>query len=194
MSRRSSVAEPACRQLGRRANGWWGMLTLIATEAALFAFLLFSYYTAVQHGRTGFPTASRLAMARPNTILLLASSLSRGRASAILGGEPPEGGAVVCASDHGRGSSLRSGCRSGKGASRRAVLWSLYFIITGFHMAHVVVGVADPDGSRPLDGAWLLRSAAHALVSIGAIYWHFVDVVWLAVFFTFYISPRLEVG
>ena len=26
---------------------------------------------------------------------------------------------------------------------------------------------------------------------LGAIYWHFVDAVWLAVFFTFYVTPHL---
>jgi cytochrome c oxidase subunit 3 len=31
----------------------------------------------------------------------------------------------------------------------------------------------------------------HAAVSIGALYWHFVDAVWLAVFTTFYITPYL---
>jgi cytochrome c oxidase subunit 3 len=29
-------------------------------------------------------------------------------------------------------------------------------------------------------------------VTIGAIYWHFVDAVWLTVFFTFYITPWLS--
>ena len=29
---------------GRLSSGWWGMWTLIATEAALFAYLLFSYF------------------------------------------------------------------------------------------------------------------------------------------------------
>jgi heme/copper-type cytochrome/quinol oxidase subunit 3 len=28
-------------------------------------------------------------------------------------------------------------------------------------------------------------------VSIGALYWHFVDVVWLAVFLTLYVTPHL---
>ena len=28
-------------------------------------------------------------------------------------------------------------------------------------------------------------------VSIGVIYWHFVDAVWLTVFFTFYVTPYL---
>ena len=31
----------------------------------------------------------------------------------------------------------------------------------------------------------------HSAVSIGVIYWHFVTAVWIAVFFTFYIAPRL---
>lgn len=31
----------------------------------------------------------------------------------------------------------------------------------------------------------------HAPVAIGAIYWHFVDAVWLAVFFTIYVTPYL---
>jgi heme/copper-type cytochrome/quinol oxidase subunit 3 len=29
----------------------------------------------------------------------------------------------------------------------------------------------------------------HTPVLITAVYWHFVDVVWLAVFFTFYLTP-----
>jgi heme/copper-type cytochrome/quinol oxidase subunit 3 len=32
----------------------------------------------------------------------------------------------------------------------------------------------------------------HAAVSIGALYWHFVDIVWLCVFTTFYVSPYLQ--
>ena len=33
-----------------------------------------------------------------------------------------------------------------------------------------------------------------AAFSIGAIYWHFVDVVWVVLFFTFYVSPHLSMG
>jgi cytochrome c oxidase subunit 3 len=31
----------------------------------------------------------------------------------------------------------------------------------------------------------------YAPIHIAALYWHFVDAVWLAVFFTFYITPLL---
>jgi cytochrome c oxidase subunit 3 len=43
---------------GRNSVGWWGMVCLIATEASLFAYLLFSYYyVAVQRGPAWAPDA-----------------------------------------------------------------------------------------------------------------------------------------
>ena len=33
--------------------------------------------------------------------------------------------------------------------------------------------------------------AVDAPVSISAAYWHFVDFIWLTVFFTFYVTPHL---
>jgi len=37
----------------------------------------------------------------------------------------------------------------------------------------------------------LFNSRRFTHIHIGALYWHFVDAVWLAVFFTFYITPLL---
>ena len=42
--------------------------------------------------------------------------------------------------------------------------------------------------------AGLYAPRRHEPVSIVVAYWHFVDVVWLAVFFSFYLSPYLGVG
>jgi cytochrome c oxidase subunit III len=38
------AATPLVRPTGSRANGWWGMVLLIATEATLFAVLIASYF------------------------------------------------------------------------------------------------------------------------------------------------------
>src|SRR3954470_2754533 len=60
---------------GHRASGWWGMWCLIATEAALFAYLLFSYfYLGVQTQTHWVPELPKLRLALPNTLLLIASS------------------------------------------------------------------------------------------------------------------------
>ena len=68
---------------------------------------------------------------------------------------------------------------------------SLYFVITGFHMAHVVVGVLMLSALTFWSGQGLFNRRRFAHIHIGALYWHFVDAVWIVVFFTFYITPLL---
>jgi heme/copper-type cytochrome/quinol oxidase subunit 3 len=69
---------------------------------------------------------------------------------------------------------------------------SLFYTITGFHGAHVFVGLV-------MLGVVLVRAlrghfdaSRHEAVSNVAIYWHFVDAVWLAVFTSLYVTPHLR--
>ena len=59
-------------------------------------------------------------------------------------------------------------------------LWlSCYFLITGLHAVHVVVGIvllAVPLLARDLSRAWF------PFLENAALYWHFVDVVWIVLF------------
>ncbi|MEO7073019.1 MAG: cytochrome c oxidase subunit 3, partial [Rhodanobacter sp.] len=68
---------------------------------------------------------------------------------------------------------------------------SLYFTITGFHLAHVLVGVLMLASLLLWTVLGHFDENRHSALSIGVIYWHFVTAVWIAVFFTFYIAPRL---
>jgi cytochrome c oxidase subunit III len=68
---------------------------------------------------------------------------------------------------------------------------SLYFTITGFHLAHVIVGLLILLALLVWSAFGYFGPRRDAPVSIGTLYWHFVDVVWLAVFFTFYVTPHL---
>ena len=72
--------------MGRHANGWWGMIMLITTEAALFVYLLFAYsYTAVQHGRDWLPDPlPGIELSGPDTIILLLSSVVVWRGERLL--------------------------------------------------------------------------------------------------------------
>ena len=58
-------------------------------------------------------------------------------------------------------------------------------------MAHVAVGVLGLAILAIWSALGYFDRARHAPVSIGAIYWNFVDAVWLTVFFTFYLTPYL---
>ena len=70
------------------------------------------------------------------------------------------------------------------------IFGSSFFTLTGFHGLHVCLGVF---GLLVFLG--LSRRGTRSLVSAGfgamSIYWHFVDAVWLAVFFFVYLMPLL---
>ncbi|MBI1405288.1 MAG: heme-copper oxidase subunit III [Caulobacter sp.] len=182
---------------GRNSTGWWGLLCLIATEGSLFAYLLFSYvYIAIQRGSAWLPDPHpSLKLAGPNTLILLASSvcvwwaergikrnhrgqLLAGLAAAVILGTAFLGIQVLEWS--GKDFSLSSGSYG-----------SLYFVITGFHMAHVIVGIAILLCVLGWSATGAFTRRRHEPVTLGGLYWHFVDVVWLFVFSTFYLSPRL---
>jgi cytochrome c oxidase subunit III len=64
---------------------------------------------------------------------------------------------------------------------------SLFYTMTGFHGAHVFGGVVGilVVLARGLAGQFSGRH--HVAVEAVSIYWHFVDVVWIALFITLYI-------
>jgi cytochrome c oxidase subunit 3 len=183
--------------LGRRSSGWWGMWCLIATEAALFAYLLFGYFYLGSQAHGGWvPELPKLKIALPNTILLLASSFviywgeagirkgQQARLVAALAGTLIMGIVFV---------------------SLQALEWhmkpfkmtdnayaSSYFTTTGFHMMHVAAGLLILAALLLWAAMGKFDSQRHAALSIGALYWHFVDIVWLTVFATFYVSPYLR--
>jgi heme/copper-type cytochrome/quinol oxidase subunit 3 len=71
-------------------------------------------------------------------------------------------------------------------------LSTAFFVLTGFHGTHVLVGVI-----------WLFSLLYHGRrgglgvdkaedVEIGGLYWHFVDVVWIVIFTVVYLLPHVK--
>jgi cytochrome c oxidase subunit III len=62
-----------------------------------------------------------------------------------------------------------------------------FYTLTGFHGAHVFGGVVGLTIilARTLRGQFSARN--HVAVEAVSVYWHFVDVVWIAVFSTIYL-------
>jgi heme/copper-type cytochrome/quinol oxidase subunit 3 len=183
--------------VGRLGVGWWGVGCLIATEGALFTYLLFSYYYfAVELGPAFGPhRPPSMALPLPNTVILLSSSLiANWSEKAIKAGRKRRfllGGALTVLLGAAFVAVQLVEWKTKSYSLQTNPYGSLFFTITGFHMAHVVVGLL----------AWLTMLAwgargyfdqhRHTPVLITAIYWHFVDVVWIAVFTTFYLTPYL---
>ena len=181
---------------GTGATGWWGMILLIVTEASLFAYLLFSYFYLGSMARGAWPPSGppELRLALPNTVILLLSSAAMWWAESGV--------------RQGRQGRLRLGLLltlvlgivflaiqvveySNKQFTPATDAYgSLFFTITGFHGAHVAVGLLMI--AVVAVRAWLghFSERRHLAVTNVSWYWHFVDVVWLAVFTSLYLSPR----
>ncbi len=183
--------------IGRHGVGWWGVGTLVASEAALFSYLLFSYYYTGATAEQGWLIEARpkLAVASANTVLLLASSvaawwgergvLTRRRAQSLAGfGLAFLMGTVFAVVQlhewHTKPFSLGTSSYS-----------SLYFLTTGVHIAHVGVGLLVLLAIFLWVCLDYFSPRRRLSVSAGVLYWHFVDLVWLFVFTTYYLTPYL---
>jgi cytochrome c oxidase subunit 3 len=67
------------------------------------------------------------------------------------------------------------------------VYGSTFYMTTGFHGLHVIIGTIflSVAGYRLVNGEFTPKH--HLGFEFGSWYWHFVDVVWLFLFFVFYI-------
>ncbi|MCC7195792.1 MAG: cytochrome c oxidase subunit 3 [Gemmatimonadaceae bacterium] len=71
---------------------------------------------------------------------------------------------------------------------RTNLFGSSFFTLTGFHGTHVAVGVLWLVSLLAIDMKRGLKGATDVLlVDIAALYWHFVDVVWIAIFTLIYL-------
>jgi cytochrome c oxidase subunit 3 len=180
---------------GERSSGWLGCLMLIATEGALFGYLIFTYlYLAVQTTRHWPPEGlPKLPLGAINTLILLSSSgfvwlcermvrRARVRAAVVSMTVAVLLGVVFV------GIQLHEWHGHPYGPVDN-LYGSLYFTITGFHLAHVLIGLIV----LVLLGVWTalgyFDAKRYAALKIGGLYWHFVDVVWLFIFTTIYLTP-----
>lgn len=187
---------------GSRAFGWWGMMWLIATEATLFAALIASYfYLRFRYGVEWPPgdiEKPTLELPIIMSIILLSSSIPAHWAESGI--------------KKGRQWQLRLGLllAFGLGAAFLAVTlgieWpeklkeftpqtnvygSLYFTLTGFHVAHLTAGLGFSLWTQVRAWQGAFDSERHLTVQNQTLYWHFVDVVWVFVFTTIYLSPHV---
>jgi cytochrome c oxidase subunit I len=66
---------------------------------------------------------------------------------------------------------------------------STFFVMTGFHGAHVTLGVAMLVTLWILDLRGKLGVADAPKVEVIGLYWHFVDIVWIVIFTVVYLIP-----
>ena len=68
---------------------------------------------------------------------------------------------------------------------------SLFFFITGIHGLHVLIGLLLNGWTQGRAFAGHFTRHHHEAVSNVALYWHFVDVIWIFILATVYLSPNV---
>jgi cytochrome c oxidase subunit 3 len=186
------------------SNEWLGMVLFIVSEAVMFGafFAQYFYERILSDGwptRAGLPPGFERVPAFPLpvilTVLLVASGFSAHNAqtairrddrdafqgwlivtillgAAFLGGQAYEYTNLIV-NDH---FTIASG-----------IYGSVFFTLTGLHGLHVTIGVLVLVGVliRAFMGHFSSRS--HFGVEGTVLYWHFVDVVWLALYLALYL-------
>ena len=67
---------------------------------------------------------------------------------------------------------------------------STFYILTGFHGAHVTLGIIWLLSLWGLAAQGRLTHRDSERVEIAGLYWHFVDVVWIVIFTVVYLVPQ----
>jgi cytochrome c oxidase subunit III len=192
----SALAIADARALDRRDMSWWGMSLFIATEAALFVYLIASYFYVGGSAATWPPLTPSIRITGFNTILLLLSSGSAiaaersvkrnntGMLRAWLAVTILLGGTFLAFQLY-EYTTLEFHAQTD-------AYGSFFYLITGLHGAHVALGLLMLSYVLLRAFAGHFDSVRHSAVRNAILYWHFVDLIWLVVFTSLYLLPRMR--
>jgi nitric oxide reductase NorE protein len=126
-----------------------------------------------------------------NTMVLLTSSLFVARSVYAARGDRPEDAIKLTYAAAGCGvlfiaiKAYEWAVELRRGFTVRDEFFSFYYVLTGVHMVHVVLGLIVLGVSVGELRAPLRRRAS--LVEQGAVYWHMVDLLWIVIFGLLYV-------
>lgn len=187
---------------GSVSPGWWGMVMLIVTESMLFGSLIASYFyirfkSAPVWPPDGIPTPS-LKLPLIMSVILWTSSwpvhmadraARNGNQRALrlwLGA-----GFLLGAVFLGIQLAVEYPEKLAEFGPTTNAYGSLFYTITGFHGGHVLIGLLISLWTQVRAWRGAFDKDRHVTVQNFTMYWHFVDIVWVLVLATIYLSPSL---
>ncbi len=72
---------------------------------------------------------------------------------------------------------------------QHSLFGSSFFTLTGFHGAHVTIGIFWLLYMTAMSWTGRLNSEQPLFIEIAGLYWHFVDIVWIIIFTVVYLIP-----
>lgn len=201
MTTASSPAAERPRLLGTGASGpganiWWGIVGLIAIEITVFSALIASYfyYQVLAPGWPPEPPPP-LLLATINTFVLIGSSIAIAIADRGI--------------RDGRQGRLRAGLVAsilfavaflvlkGVELAGKEYRWdshaygSLVWMMLGLHSLHVLSVLLKSCVMAVLAFRGYFSERRYVGIQVNGMYWHFVVVIWIPIYITLYLSPRM---
>jgi cytochrome c oxidase subunit III len=189
-----------------------GMWIFLCTEILFFGamFLAYSVYRGLYHA--AFAEASRhldIVLGGINTAVLLCSSLTMAmavhaaqygdnrRMIRFLASTMVFGAAFLCIKFYEYyqkyAESLMPGSHfvwHGKDPLHASLFFLFYFIATGMHALHMIIGLGLMTVLILLTRKGKFDAHYYNPIEIGGLYWHFVDIVWVFLFPLLYLVDR----
>lgn len=184
-----------------------GMWLFLFTELLLFGGLFILYAVYLTRYPHEFATAGKqldLILGTLNTVVLLTSSLLAAMSvSAIQRNERSSAvrllaGTIICALVFLAVKYVEWGAKIGHGTfpgspslkagpPGESVFFGLYYITTGLHGLHVLIGAALLFWVAAKVRRGAVHSGDFVLLENGALYWHLVDLIWIFIFPLYYL-------
>lgn len=184
-----------------------GMWLFLLTELLLFGGLFILYAVYLARYPREFHSAGReldVVFGAANTVVLLTSSLTAALAlSALQRGAPRRAIGLLAATVGCAGifmvnkyfewsAKIHHGLYPGaprlvEGQVGESVFFSLYYLTTGLHGLHVLVGAGLLGWVAAGINAGRIDAQRHVALENGALYWHLVDLVWIFIFPLYYL-------
>jgi cytochrome c oxidase subunit III len=193
----SAHASTQSNEIDHRKLGIW---IFLASEVIFFAAIITTFLVYRDKSVGGPDPRHILTLLIPtiNTIVLLTSSVTMVMAlESMRGGKPSRTWQwlVVTAALGAtflvlKGTEYRELFSEGLTPSTN-IFGSVYFTLTGFHAAHVLIGIIWILSVVALTVRGRFSASNHLPVEIVGLYWHFVDLVWVAIFIVVYLLEQL---
>lgn len=179
------------------SKGKTGMLSLIVGETGIFTIFVAAYIYYIGHSVSG-PTPRILEMPIFNTVCLLSSSLTIWFAEKAIEHGQIRKFAALWGATIALGLTFMVGTglewhkliyRDGLTISTN-LFGTTFYSLVGLHATHVVVGLLGLSVIMIFTLLGKVRQEHAQRIQVFALYWHFVDAVWVVVFTVVYVVGR----
>lgn len=184
---------------GKRSPQWWGMFWLVIIESVVFALFIATYFYLrflSEHWPPAGEKLPEIVLPTINTFILIGSSLAIAWGDSRLTKHGDQRGMIMGVTVSALLGTLFVILKVVEyhdteyywdSHAYGSIVWTIIF----FHSSHVASVVMKASAVLALGLRGHFTKYRHIGLQINGLYWHFVVGIWIPLYFTIYITPRI---